>query len=140
MTSPPIEGERQPGVIEGLGNEAQRLGGRRACAGFRVRERAEHERGNVEKPPDLDRRIDAITIARHADIHQDEVGPQLVRQGYGTLCGASKTNHLVARLDHRRLDVHGDEHLVLDDENAAHSRRGVRHASGVGILRIGASF
>ena len=97
-------------------------------------------RGDVETLPDLNGCIDAVALPRQPDIHQDQVGPHLVRHRDGTLCRAGKTNHLVAGFDHRRLDVQRHEHLVLDNENATARDEGVRDAPGVGFLAVGAIF
>ncbi len=108
--------------------------------GLRIGVGTDNQRGDVKPLPDLNGRIDAVAIARQPDIHQDEVGTHVIRQRDGTLCRAGKTDHLVAGLDHRRLDIQRHEHLILDDKNTAASDDGVRDAPGVGFLAVGAIF
>ena len=61
---------------------------------------------------------------RDRDIRQDQTGLLPAGQGDGLTVGAGDADDPMAEAFHQRLDVHGDESLVLDDEDVGCDLRG----------------
>jgi hypothetical protein len=68
-------------------------------------------------------RLDAIQASPDPDVHEDEVGPELLVAGYELIPGREKTQDPIARALEEVADIQGDDILVFDYDYAG--RRGI---------------
>ncbi len=119
---------------EGLHDVGERPGLRRALHELLLAERGEqHDGGDVVLGEALGSR-DAVELG-HLDVHDDEVGPQLGREGHGRLAVTGLSDDIEAVVAKDLDDVEPDEGLILGDDDATGSAGGLVGLTHPAILR-----
>ncbi len=113
-----LDGRAQFPVLERLDDVAERLGHLGP-----LQRRVAHERGQEhdrDRQPLPDRlgRGDAVHFTRQVDIHQHQVGAQLVGQGEGLLSPWRLGHRLIAQERQLLGDVPGHDGFAFHDENS----------------------
>jgi hypothetical protein len=103
-------------LLEGLENVAEGLDFLGPLEGLFVGIGGEEDDRDPELPADLLGRLDTVHAAREHDVHEDDVGPALARQGDGLLAVARHPDDGVAEALQSSLQVECDDFLVFDDQ------------------------